>query len=683
MAPQTPNLLLATKSASFPNLHSVKDGNVAKHSVVAGTGTAGRKAAKRARKRSLAERETQSKNQKYDSSDLPVHAHATEIVTTLKDRHLVIVGHTGSGKTTQIPQLLLKQFKCIAITQPRRVACMSVAQQVAKEQQCNVGELVGYSCRFNTKQSQKTRLLFMTDGILLRMLLGDPLLSRFDCIILDEVHERSLRTDMLLGCIKLILVKRPNLRIVVMSATLDSNLFAQYFDAKVITVLGRLHPVQILYPPKQLTDYLDASVVTSMQIIKTMPPGDILVFLTGQQEIEQAAYLLKQQTDEIKDTNVLICPIFAALPAQQQALVFDQAPPNTRKVILATNIAETSITITGIKYVVDCGMVKRREFNPKTGTESLAVLPISQASANQRSGRAGRDSPGTCYRLYPEQLYLKLDKETEPEIKRCNLASAILILKASGIDDITKFDFLDRPSHASLVAALEELYALTALNSEGQLSALGKKMSIFPLSPPFARVLLASQKLRCTSQVITIISMLSVDVFVSTSSNRDESAEVKKKFAHPEGDLLMLLTVYNEYLEHKDAQWCRAHFLHERNMRQAKEIRDQLVEFCEQLGIDASTQDTSQVVMCFLTGFFRNVALRNRDGSYTTLNRQQVWIHPSSLMFNQKAECVMFIEAAETTRSYLRNVSIVLPNWLHTAAPHYYQQNSLMTIKRN
>ena len=338
-----------------------------------------------------------------------------------------MVGETGSGKTTQIPQLLHKELKStknqrIVITQPRRVAAISIAKRVAQEMGVQVGGLVGYQIRFDDVSSfNETKIKFVTDGILLRELLNDPMLSKYSVIILDEAHERTLRTDVLFGAIKGILKRRNDLKLVVMSATLNAKAFSDYFDnAPIITIPGRQHPVTIYYAPEKLGDYMDAVLTTIFQIHKQSKDGDILAFLTGQEEIENMEKLIIEQAKTLPPTEskLIVCPLFSSLPTSQQSFVFDKTPPGCRKVVLSTNIAETSITISGIRHVIDTGLVKMRGYNSLTGIETLHVSPISKASANQRAGRAGREAPGFCYRLYPESSFKVLEAESTPEIRR-------------------------------------------------------------------------------------------------------------------------------------------------------------------------------------------------------------------------------------------------------------------------
>lgn len=400
---------------------------------------------------------------------------------------LVFVGETGSGKTTQIPQFILfddmphlNGRKQVACTQPRRVAAMSVAKRVADEMDVQLGQEVGYNIRFEDKTGPNTILKYMTDGMLLREAMNDHDLNRYSCIILDEAHERTLATDILMGLLKEVALRRPDLKIVIMSATLDAQKFQGYFnDAPLLAVPGRTHPVEIFYTPEPERDYVEAALRTVLQIHATEPEGDILLFLTGEEEIEDACRKISLEGDELlreSDCGPLkVYPLYGTLPPQSQQRIFDPAPPPRRpggppgrKVIVSTNIAETSLTIDGIVYVVDPGFSKQKVYNPRIRIESLLVSPISKASAQQRAGRAGRTRPGKCFRLYTEGAFKKeLIEQTHPEILRSNLASTVLELKKLGIDDLVHFDFMDPPAPETMMRALEELNFLACLDDDG------------------------------------------------------------------------------------------------------------------------------------------------------------------------------------------------------------------------
>ncbi|KAG2218383.1 hypothetical protein INT45_013334 [Circinella minor] len=634
---------------------------------------------------------------------LPIYSGRDAIIKAIQDNPSVIVmGETGSGKTTQIPQFIKEAGMIsdtlggVAITQPRRVAAVNLAKRVAEETVTKLGGQVGYTVRFDDTSSSHTIIKYLTDGMLLREILSDELLLRYKVIVLDEAHERTLRTDMLFGMVKNIQKIRheklqkgediQELKIVVMSATLDAEKFSEFFDgAKILYVSGRLHPVDTYFTNEPQADYLDATLVSIFQIHTKNPHGDILVFLPGQEAIETLTGLVNDYAKQLKgkQQRLLPCPLFAALPPSQQQTVFNPAPKNTRKVILATNIAETSITIPGIKYVVDCGLAKMRGFNPKIGVESLLLHPISKSSAWQRTGRAGRERAGVCYRLYTEDTFRDLEDDTIPEIRRCNLSAAVLSLKASGIENVLEFDYMDRPSRISLVRALEELYALGAIDDTGKLSPLGRKMSEFPLDPAFSKVLIQSVDYGCTLEVIAIISLLSVDtIFFTPSDKRDQAAEVRRKFLHPDGDHLTLLNVLKGYWEVKgDIEWCKENFINIRNVKIALEVREQLVRFCERLDIPSQTTcgtETESVLKCFLTGFFQNTALLQPDGSYKTVTGNQiVKIHPGSAMFGKRVEGIMYNELVFTTKHYVRGVSAIQAAWLPQAAPKYFNNKTL------
>ena len=450
---------------------------------------------------------------------LPIFPHREELLKAIRDNQVVIIdGETGSGKTTQIPQFLHEvgytKLGKIGVTQPRRVAAMSVAARVSKEMGVKLGHEVGYTIRFEDCTSNATVIKYMTDGMLLREFLGEPDLKSYSVLMIDEAHERTLHTDVIFGLVKDLARFRKDLKIIISSATLDLEKFAQYFDnSPRFSIPGRRYPVDIFYTKQPEADYLEATVVTILQIHITQELGDVLVFLTGQEEIDSAVEMLQQRTKDLgtRIRELIILPIYSVLPSDMQARIFEKTPEGARKVVLATNIAETSLTIDGIKYVVDCGFCKQTSFNPRTGMESLVITPISKASANQRAGRAGRTSPGKCFRLYTAWSYQhELDDTTIPEIQRTNLGSVVLMLKSIGVNDLIHFDFMDPPPAETLIRALEQLYALGALNDEGDLTKSGRRMAEFPVDPMLSKTIVASEKYHCVDQILTICAMLSV-----------------------------------------------------------------------------------------------------------------------------------------------------------------------------
>lgn len=480
---------------------------------------------------------------------LPIYKLRDDLIKAVTDNQiLIVIGETGSGKTTQITQYL---GECgftargkIGCTQPRRVAAMSVAKRVAEEFGCRLGQEVGYTIRFEDCTSPETVIKYMTDGMLLRECLMEAELKTYSVIMLDEAHERTIHTDVLFGLLKTAVQKRPELKLIVTSATLDAVKFSQYFfEAPIFTIPGRTFPVEVLYTKEPETDYLDASLITVMQIHLREPPGDILLFLTGQEEIDTACEILYERMKSLGPDvpELIILPVYSALPSEMQTRIFDPAPAGSRKVVIATNIAETSLTIDGIFYVVDPGFVKQKVYNSKTGMDSLVVTPISQAAAKQRAGRAGRTGPGKCYRLYTERAYRDEMLPTPvPEIQRTNLATTVLQLKTMGINDLLHFDFMDAPPVESLVMALEQLHSLSALDDEGLLTRLGRRMAEFPLEPNLSKMLIMSVALQCSDEILTIVSMLSVqNVFYRPKDKQALADQKKAKFNQAEGKSLL------------------------------------------------------------------------------------------------------------------------------------------------
>lgn len=566
----------------------------------------------------------------------------------------------------------------LCVTQPRRVAAMSLAKRVAHEMNEKLGGVVGYSVRFEEMTSKETMIKYLTDGMLLRELLSDPNLSRYTTIILDEAHERTLRTDILFGMIKRIQANRPAtqpLKIIIMSATLDPKRFESFFkNVGIYRVPGRMFPVKLLYTIEPVQDYIDTTILAIFQIHtdpKNVQGGDILVFLTGQEEIEAVQKTLEEFGPQcpVGTPKMIVCPIFASLPSHQQMAVFQSTPLGCRKIILATNIAETSITISGIRFVIDSGFVKMRQYNSRTGMEALLIQSVSKSSARQRTGRAGREAPGDCYRLYPEDAFLKLEEETVPEILRTNLSNVILIMKACGINNVLKFDYLDMPGLDCLQRGLEELLALGALDLAGNLTVNGKLMAECPLIPQLSRVLLEAGKLGCLEEALTIISMLSSDtIFFSSGEDREKTSAAKKTFQHRSGDHLTLLNVFNAYMAHRsDPKWFANNYIDPRSMKHVCDVRQQLVEFCSKVGLKITSCNGAieKVLQSFVAGYFLQAAIRLGDGTYKTItSKQHVHIHPSSVIFGSRPDCIIFHEITLTSKCYLRGVSSVEAAWI-------------------
>eukprot|EP00804_Cyclotella_cryptica_P029443 CCRYP_011272-RB/>CCRYP_011272-RB protein AED:0.27 eAED:0.27 QI:368/1/1/1/1/1/11/21/1195 len=632
---------------------------------------------------------------------LPVYPYREDFLMALKEHQvLILVGETGSGKTTQIPQYLhevgYSELGKIGCTQPRRVAAMSVATRVAEEMNVRVGHEVGYSIRFENCTSKKTVIQYMTDGMLLREFLTEPDLKSYSALIIDEAHERTLHTDILFGLVKDVARFRNDLKLIISSATLDAEKFSKYFDdASIFMIPGRMYPVDIYYTKAPEADYVDASIVTVLQIHISQPmDGDILVFLTGQEEIETANEILAHRTKVLgsKIAELILCPIYANLPSEQQAKIFEKTPKGARKVVLATNIAETSLTIDGIKYVIDSGFNKETSFNAKTGMESLMVMPISQAAAQQRAGRAGRTQPGKCFRLFTAYSFQhELDPNTTPEILRTNMCNVVLMLKSLGIDNLLAFDFMDPPPPETLIRALEQLYALGALNDRGELTKMGRRMAEFPLDPMLSKTVIVSEKYKCVSEILSTVSMLSIgtSVFYRPKEKKVHADTARLNFARGGGgDHIALLRCYREWAETDfSPQWCFENFVQIRNMRKARDVREQLEGLCERVEVDFSISDPDNIesiLKAVTAGFFYNTARLGKSGDYETVKqRRTVFIHPSSVLAKEEPlpAWLVYFELAFTSKEYMRQVAPIEPQWLIEIAPHFYQESDVEDSK--
>ncbi|VDN02584.1 unnamed protein product [Thelazia callipaeda] len=631
---------------------------------------------------------------------LPVYAYREEFIQAVRDHQILIIeGETGSGKTTQLPQYLYEAGFCgnnmkIGCTQPRRVAAMSVAARVADEMGVKLGIevhfellIVGYSIRFEDCTSERTVIKYLTDGMLLREFLNEPDLASYSVIIIDEAHERTLHTDILFGLVKDIARFRKDLKLMISSATLDVEKFSTFFDdAPILRIPGRRFPVDIYYTKAPEADYLDAAMVSILQIHLTQPlPGDILVFLTGQEEIETLMESLMERTKYLgkKIKELIVLPIYANLPSDLQAKIFEPTPSGARKVVLATNIAETSITIDGISYVIDPGFSKQNSFDARSGVEHLHVVTISKAAANQRAGRAGRTGPGKCFRLYTAWAYKnELEDQPTPEIQRINLGNVVLMLKSLGIHDLVHFDYLDPPPQETLVIALEQLYALGALNHHGELTKLGRRMAEFPCDPCMSKMIIASEKYGCSEEIITIAGMLSCNaaVFYRPKTLVIHADAARKGFWVPGGDHLTLLNVYSRWRDtNYSSQWCMENFIQYRTMRKARDVRDQLESLLERVEIDqVSNNDSVAIRKAITAGYFYNCAKLDTSGHYKTVkHRHTVHIHPNSSMFEQTPRWMIYFELVFTSKEFMREVIEIESCWLMEVAPHYYKTREL------
>lgn len=556
---------------------------------------------------------------------LPIYAYRDELLAALEEfQILVIVGETGSGKTTQLPQYLheagyTKGGLKVGCTQPRRVAAMSVAARVADEMGVKLGNEVGYAIRFEDNTSDKTVLKYMTDGMLLREFMTEPDLGGYSAIIIDEAHERGVNTDILLALLKDLARERPELKVLISSATMNAKGFSDYFDgANIFNIPGRRYPVDIHYTPQPEANYLAAAITTVFQIHTSQPKGDILVFLTGQDEIDSAEQNITEIARKLgsRVPELVICPIYANLPSELQSKIFEPTPEGARKVVLATNIAETSLTIDGIVYVIDPGFVKENVYNPSTGMSKLVAVPCSRASANQRSGRAGRVGPGKCFRLYTKWAFMnEMDESTTPEIQRVNLNSVVLMLMSLGINDLLDFDFMDPPPTETLIGALNQLFALQALNHKGELTALGRRMSELPIDVMMSKALLSADKLGCVEEVLSIISLLGETsaLFFRPKDKKIHADSARARFTIKEGgDHLTLLNIWNQWVDSDFSPiWCKENFIDARSMKRARDIRDQLAKLCDRVEVAMSTCGSSNIEpiqKAITAGFFANAA---------------------------------------------------------------------------
>ena len=659
---------------------------------------------------------------------LPVYQYKNDILFLLEEyQTLVIQGETGSGKSTQIPQFLMENswtqcsssetVKMIGVTQPRKVAACSLAARVAEEVGCDLGDVVGYNVRFDEKwRLGKTHIKYMTEGILIREMMSDPLLEKYSVIMLDEAHERTVNTDILMGLLKRILKKRPDFKLIVSSATLEAESLMKFFDLKkkrsstrsshgdqddhekrrhtsnILCVEGRTHPIDVLYIKNPVANYIKGCVDAVIAIHESERSGDVLVFLTGQDEVEEAVSMLLDYSKSLSSRSndfkkMYVLPLHGSLPSRDQFKVFETFPRSVRKVIVSTNIAEASVTIPGITFVVDSGFVKMKFFNPKTCSDTLVVVPVSQASAKQRAGRAGRTSSGKVFRLYREEDFKLLSEFTTPEIQRSSMAGVILQLKALGVSNIYDFDFPAKPHEVNLLSGLELLFALGALDEDGELTDLGMKMAEFPLEPTLSKMLLESERFECSEEILTIVSMLQVDsIFQSPGGSGQRSIQArnaKYRFSVEEGDLISYLNIYNEFIANgRIRSWSDKNFLNYNAMLRVCEIRSRLsMTITSKLKMKLITADgdIEAVLKCIVSGLFCNaVYLDPREGErvYKTVRGDHsLLIHPSSVLnsVRRPPKWVIFNEVLHTSQDFMRDLISIEAKWLYETAPKYFE----------
>ncbi len=644
--------------------------------------------------------------------NLPITARRPEIVDAIR-RHQVVVlaGETGSGKTTQIPKMCLEAGlgieAMIGCTQPRRVAALSISRRIAEELGVPWGREVGCRIRFDDRTGPETFIKLMTDGILLAETQGDPLLSHYNALILDEAHERSLNIDFLLGYLKGLLPRRSDLKLIVTSATIDTAAFSRAFDdAPVIEVSGRTYPVEVRYDPvdpeaEERGDVtcIDAAVRATLRVLDAPGGGDVLVFLPGERDIREAVDLLDGRTGP----GVEVIPLFGRLSAGDQQRVF--TPTERRRVIVATNIAETSLTLPGIRFVVDAGLARISRYNPRTRTRRLPVEPVSQGSANQRKGRAGRVQEGICIRLYSEEDFNARPANTQPEIQRANLAEVILRMKAFRLGDIATFPFLDPPSPSAIQAGYALLQELGALDADRELTPLGRDLARLPIDPALGRMLLQAQAEKAVPELLVIAAGLSIQDPRERPLDRRAAADAAhRQHVDPRSDFLTLLNVWNAVhaqwtglrTQNQRRRFCRDHFLSYTRMREWQDLHAQLGDALDALGPaapDGSRADYEAIHRAVLSGLLGHVAVREERNVYKSTGNRQVLVFPGSVL-HERAEpnrggrrkpsepapnpreksrqpaWVVAGEIVETSQVFARTLAGIDPAWIPALAPH-------------
>lgn len=662
---------------------------------------------------------------------LPIYHHKDKIISYVQNNQVVVViGETGSGKSTQIPQFLIPlNKKRIAVTQPRRVAAASLATRVSEEFGCPLGEEIGYQVRFSNVTSHNTKVNYLTDGMLIRELMLDDKLSKYSTIVIDEAHERTVLTDLTLGFLKQLIVsgRRKDLKIIVMSATLNADLFSKFFDyAPILYVEGRMYPVTKHYLSGSSEDIVDTMVRSIVQINMSEQEGDFLCFLPGQEEIDNCVTILNTLAPLLpKEAPMIVAlPLYAALSPGQQIKIFEKLGPRKRKVILATNIAETSITVSGVKYVIDSGLRKVKVWRHQLGLSTLLTTPISQASAKQRAGRAGRESEGKVFRLYSEKLFLnKLPKQQEAEIVRNDIILPVLTLKKMGVEDLLNWTWLEHPGKEAILGALHTLHFLGALNETGKITSLGYKMAVLPLPPSLSAVLISAFDNGVLQDVIDIVSCLSVEnLILNVTGNGDLRDEINYKrrqycpLGTRLGDLIALKEYFNYYKELSDSShtaelkaWCKELFFSYKGFKNVMRVRKQITDYMlstitqddsisqsekenqlKKLRNQLSSGDDHEIIeeddfkllskaldipailKSFVKGFALNTAIGMPDRSFRTCSTGQlISIHPSSNLFGKaNIDAIMYIEFVYTAKAYGRNCSVIELAWLQEVAPN-------------
>ena len=621
---------------------------------------------------------------------LPVSQRKAEIQKRLSEHQVIVVaGETGSGKTTQLPKMCLElglgNLGTIGHTQPRRIAARSVAARIAEELQTELGDLVGYKVRFNDQISDNTQIKLMTDGILLAEIQTDRFLNQYSCLIIDEAHERSLNNDFILGYLKQLLPRRPDLKVIITSATIDVERFSKHFNnAPIIEVSGRTYPVEVRYRPVAEDDDQDQlqGILNAVDELQAEGRGDILIFMNGEREIRDTAEALQKQN--LKHTEIL--PLFARLSAQEQNKIFH--PSGLNRIVLATNVAETSLTVPGIKYVIDPGTARISRYSYRTKVQRLPIEPISQASANQRKGRCGRVSEGICIRLYSEEDFNNRSEFTDPEILRTNLASVILQMTALGLDDIEAFPFVDAPDKRHIqdgVKLLEELGAFetvqTKLGEKRRLTTVGRQLAQLPVDPRLAKMLLSAVNLGCVYEVMIIVSALSIqDPRERPTEKQQASDEKHRRFADKKSDFLAFLNLWNYVQEQQKAltknqfrRQCQKDFLNYLRIREWQDIYQQIRLAVREMGLPINSEkaEYQQIHTALLSGLLSHIGLKEAEKQqYLGARNAHFAIFPNSVLFKKQPKWVMAAELVETSKLWGRMVAEIEPEWIEPLAEH-------------
>ena len=621
---------------------------------------------------------------------LPVSQRKAEIQKLLSEHQVIVVaGETGSGKTTQLPKMCLElglgNLGTIGHTQPRRIAARSVAARIAEELQTELGDLVGYKVRFNDQISDNTQIKLMTDGILLAEIQTDRFLNQYSCLIIDEAHERSLNNDFILGYLKQLLPRRPDLKVIITSATIDVERFSKHFNnAPIIEVSGRTYPVEVRYRPVAEEDDQDQlqGILNAVDELQAEGRGDILIFMNGEREIRDTAEALQKQN--LKHTEIL--PLFARLSAQEQNKIFH--PSGLNRIVLATNVAETSLTVPGIKYVIDPGTARISRYSYRTKVQRLPIEPISQASANQRKGRCGRVSEGICIRLYSEEDFNNRPEFTDPEILRTNLASVILQMTALGLDDIEAFPFVDAPDKRHIqdgVKLLEELGAFETVQTQSgekrRLTAIGRQLSQLPVDPRLAKMLLSAVDFGSVYEVMIIVSALSIqDPRERPTDKQQASDEKHRRFADKKSDFLAFLNLWNyvqeqqkELTKNQFRRQCQKDFLNYLRIREWQDIYQQIRLAVREMGLPINSEkaEYQQIHTALLSGLLSHIGLKEAEKQqYLGARNAHFAIFPNSVLFKKQPKWVMAAELVETSKLWGRMVAEIEAEWIEPLAEH-------------